>query len=135
MATGTTGAKYSNRECLFRLQTLVIDGGTEVLRNVFDQRLLGVALGVFLANEKKTIKILKQQNIITKAQYNLLYPPSGQPPTSTDFDITLIICLLRNLLSFGLNQNYTWNVPPKPTDASLEADLCRLKDFRNEVCI
>lgn len=134
MATGTTGVIYSNRECLYRLQTLIIDGGTEVIRNIFDQKLPGVSLSVFLAQEKNTIKVLKRQKIITKAQYDLLYA-SGRLPNSADFDITLIICLLRNLPSLGLNQNYTWNVPPQPADLSLEADLCRLKGFRNEVCI
>lgn len=135
MAAGTTGVIYSNRECLFRLQTLIVDGGTEVIRNLFDQRLHGAVLKVFLAKEKNTLKILKQQKIITKTQYDFLYPPSGQTPSSADFDITLIICLLRNIPSLGLNHSFLWNVPPLPADLSLEADLCRLKGFRNEVCI
>lgn len=135
MSKGATGTTHTNRECLFRLQTLVIDGGTEVARNLFDQRLPGVTLDVFLANEKKTIKILKKLKTITKAQYNLLYPPAGQLPNSADFDITLIICLLRNLPSLRLNPNYTWNDTPQSTDLSIEADVCRLKGFRNEVYI
>lgn len=135
MATGTNMATFSNRECLFRLLTLIIDGGTEVLRNIFDQRLHGMSLSAFLGLEKKRIESLKRQKAITKAQFELLYPPSGQPPTSKDFDISLIISLLTNIKSLGLNQNYIQFVSPRPTDLSREADLSRLRGFRNEVCI
>lgn len=133
MATGTTWPIYGNRECLFRLQTLIIDGGTEVIRNLFDQNLHGVPLSDVLACEENTIKILKQRRMITEAKYSLLYPPVGQPPKSKDFDITLLIWLLRNLPSLGLKHNYTWDVPPHPTDLSIEADLCRLVQLRNDV--
>lgn len=133
MATGTTITAYSDREFLFRLQTLIIDGGTEVLRNIFNQRLHNRPLNAFLASERTKVNQLRGQKIITQAQYDLLYPSSGQPATSVDFDITLIVCLLRNLPTLGLNQNYKWYVLPQPIDTSVEADLCRLKGFRNEV--
>lgn len=133
MATGTTITTYSDREFLFRLQTLIIDGGTEVLRNIFDQRLQNQPLNVVLAREKTNINRLRGQKTITQTQYDLLYPPCGHPPASSDFDISLISCLLRNLPSLKLNQNYKWNVLPKTTDISIEANLCRLKGFRNKV--
>lgn len=135
MATGTTITKYRDCEFLIRLQTLVIDGGTEVLRNLFDQRLQNQPLNVFLAREKLKVNQLLEQKRITQAQYNLLYPPNGQPPTSLNFDITLIVCLLRDLPSLGLNQKYNWNVSPKLTDTSTEANLCRLKAFLDQVSI
>lgn len=133
MATGATVTSYSDRECLFRLQTLIIDGGTEVIRNIFNQRLQSQPLNVVLASERSKVNRLRGQKAITRAQYDLLYPSGCQQPSSSDFDITLIVCLLRNLPSLGLNQKYTWDVPPLPTDTTVEADLCRLKAFRNEV--
>lgn len=133
MATGTTVTTNINREFLFRLQTLIIDGGTEVIRNMFDQRLQNKPLNVVLAQEKTIVNRLRGQKTITQAQYDLLYPSGGQIPSIADFDITLTICLLRNLPSLGLNMNYKWFVPPQPTDMSVEADLLRLRGFRNEV--
>lgn len=126
MATGPTP---DNRQFLFRLLTLIIDGGTGVLRNILDQRLQNTPLHTFLAREKTTIdrlRLYKDQNV-------QLYPPGSQNPNSADFDIPLIIKLLKNIPSLGLRQNYSWNSQPQSIDHSIEADLCRLKRYRNEV--
>lgn len=119
---------------LIRLQTLIIDGGTDLLRNIFDLKLQNSPLTVVLAAEKHTIKNLQSRKVITQTQYDQLYPKTaGQVPKSAEFDITLLVCLLRSLPSLGLNLNYTWNKPPQPADISIEADICRLKVSRNRV--
>lgn len=136
MATGTITTTYSDREFHFRLQTLIFDGGTEVIRNIFDQKLQKRPLNVVLANEQKRIKSLCKQKTITRGQYDLLLPSrGGQYPTSADLDITLLICLLTNLPYFGLNLHYPWYLPPQQTDTSFEADLLRLRNYRNEVSV
>ncbi|XP_053380366.1 uncharacterized protein LOC123559426 [Mercenaria mercenaria] len=122
-----------NRVYLFRLQTLIIDGGTAVVRNIFDQKRTNVPLNILLNNEKGTINRLRASKAITQTQFDLLYPQSGQLPTIADFDLTLVICLLRNLKCCGLNKHFAWNVIPQPGDTSLEAELCRLRMFRNEI--
>ena len=50
---------------------------------------------------------------------------SGEP-SSKDFDITLMICLLRNLIPFAIIDRL-----PPATDTSLRADLSRIKFYRN----
>ncbi|XP_060567733.1 uncharacterized protein LOC132726433 [Ruditapes philippinarum] len=140
MATAQPGTSSSaqasdNRIFLFRLQMLIIDGGLAVLRNYVDQELVAqsITLSGCLANEKTTIKLLKGRGIITQVQYDLLYPSSGTVSTS-DLDITLIICLMRNLKCFKVNKKFNWNISPAQSDTSIDADICRLKQYRNEIC-
>ncbi|XP_053390547.1 uncharacterized protein LOC123526829 [Mercenaria mercenaria] len=128
-----TAAPSTERVYLFRLLTLTVDCGTTVIRKIFDHRSSNAPLTVLLTNEKPTITRLKTQKAITNVQFDLLYPSSGQAPTSADFDLSLSICLLRNLRPCGLNRKFDWSSPPIPGDTSLEADICRLKTFRNEL--
>ena len=48
-------------------------------------------------------------------------------PSSKDFDVTLMICLLRNLIPIDIMDNRL----PLATDTSLGADLSRIKFYRN----
>ncbi|XP_060603870.1 uncharacterized protein LOC132756749 [Ruditapes philippinarum] len=140
MATASKGQATSsmtqqNRCRLLRLQMLIIDGGLRILRNILDTKLKNVSLSAFLQQERSTINKLRTRGIITQVQYDLLFPSLGIGPTTTDLDITLIICLLRNIKSFGLNKHFQWNSIPAQGDASLEADISRLKIYRNEVLL
>jgi hypothetical protein len=132
--SSSSAQAFDNRVFLFRLQMLIIDGGLTVLRNYVDQALSAqsITLSGCLANEKTAINDLKRRKIITQVQYDLLFPPSGTASTS-DLDITLIICLMRNLKCFKLNKKFNWNISPGQSDTSIEADICRLKNYRNEV--
>ena len=118
---------------LYRLLTLTIDQGNIVVRGVFDQAIGNIPFHQFLVQEKNAIKGLKRNKVITKVQYDLLFPQSGNPPTTADLDLTLAVCLLRNLPVCGLNRFFNWNGPPLSTDVSREADIRRLQIFRNEV--
>ncbi|XP_060605954.1 uncharacterized protein LOC132758354 [Ruditapes philippinarum] len=133
MATGGLTQTVENRIYLFRLQILIIDGGLLVLRNILDQSLTakGITLSVCLNHEKATITRLKSRGVITQVQYDQLFPTVGQVPTTSTMDITLMICLLRYLKIFGLNKNFDWKATPLSTDVTVEADICRLKAFRN----
>ena len=63
---------------------------------------------------------------------DLLFPPSGNPPDSKTFDITLLTVLLRNIC--GLHPPATgWNTMPPDTDNSPAANITRIKLLRNEV--
>jgi hypothetical protein len=127
--------KPDNRVHLFRLQIIIIDGGLLVLRNIIDQTLIaqGVTLSACLNNEKATITRLKSRGVITQVQYDLLFPAGGHVPTTSEMDFTLIVCLLRCLKCFGLNKNFDWVVTPISSDLTVEADICRLKAYRNQV--
>ncbi|XP_053388518.1 uncharacterized protein LOC128551643, partial [Mercenaria mercenaria] len=128
-----TAAPTDNRVYLYRLLTLNIDCGTTIVRNLIDDKCRNTALTALLAQERRTVINLRANKTITKVQIDLLYPQSGTPPTTADFDLSLATCLLRSLKQFGLNSKFTWNATPQPGDTSLEADLCRLRMYRNEL--
>lgn len=131
MTTGTTHTE--SQEFLIRLHTLIIDCGTDILREIFDLKLQNVPLNAVLAKENSTIKDLRRRKLITEKQYGQLYPKHGQVQNSAEFEISLIVCLLGNLPSLGLKMNYAWHEPPYTADISVEADIHRLKMSRNEV--
>lgn len=74
---------------------------------------------------------LRVKKIINQEQWDILYP--NDKLTDSDlFDITLCFILLRNICpSFNIPDN-GWNQSPTLSDKSLEANLVRLKLFRND---
>ncbi|XP_060596531.1 uncharacterized protein LOC132750553 [Ruditapes philippinarum] len=132
--TSSSAEASDNLDLLFRLHMLILNCGHTVLVNYIDQTLSAqsTTISTCLANEKPTINRLNGSGIITLEQYNLLYPSSGTVSTS-DLDIKIIICLIRNLKCFNLNKKFNWNILPGESDTSIEADICRLKNFRNVI--
>ncbi|XP_053391268.1 E3 ubiquitin-protein ligase DZIP3-like, partial [Mercenaria mercenaria] len=117
----------------FRLLSLIVDGGTLVLRYRFDQAIPPNDLQNTLndANRRGKLNNLFKRKVLTQSQWDLLYPATGQP-SSANFDVTLLTCLLRHIC--GLNeQSNAWSCIPPSFDVSIEADITRLRTFRNEV--
>ena len=85
----------SNR---FKLQRLIVDGGTEALRNVFKKCHPGKSIQTVLAAEQPKLFPLKGK-FINQAQWDELYPTSPNTPDIDNFDITLLSILLRNTCS------------------------------------
>ena len=113
-----------------RLARLLISGGTVLLREAFDIKCPPSNLSTTLQNPA-TKKLLKAAKL-TKPQRDCLYPSPGMYGKSTDFDITLLFRLLRTIC--GLAPPVTgWDALPASTDDSLEADLARIKYYRNSI--
>ena len=113
-----------------RLARLLISGGTASLWEVFDQLCPPSNLPTKLKNPA-TVKQLKAAKL-TKPQWDCLYPSPGVYGKSTDFDINLLFKLLRNIC--GLAPPSTgWDALPGSTDHSLQAELVRVKYYRNTV--
>ncbi|XP_060594743.1 uncharacterized protein LOC132749079 isoform X1 [Ruditapes philippinarum] len=110
-----------------RIQVLLVDGGTMVLRKIFDEK--ASPLAACLKQHQGTLAFLSKRNIINKQQYVLL---SSNAPTSASFDISLLSCLLRNICGLKGSTDPCWSTPPAPTDFSIEADLVRFRVYRNE---
>ena len=101
-----------------------------LLRKVFDVKCPPSNLPATLQNPA-TEKLLKAAKL-TKPQWDCLYPSAGTYGKSTDFDITLLFRLLRTVC--GLTPPVTgWDALPASTDYSLEADLARIKYYRNSM--
>ena len=114
-----------------RLSRLLVDKGTEALRNTLNAFHPSANLPAVL-NAKKTSLLKSKHRVINDTQWDLLFPPSGNPPDSKTFDITLLTVLLRNIC--GVTPPATgWKMMPPDIDRSLQANILRIKYFRNEV--
>ncbi len=113
-----------------KLCRLLIDKGTEAVRKVFERIHPPASWKVTLKSYSVKARIPK----LNAVQLNVLYPPSGDPSSSQDYDITLLFVLLRNIcgLSPPLSTR-SWDKEPPSYDKSEEADLARIKFYRNEI--
>ena len=119
------------KENFTRLSRLLVDKGTEALRNTLDAIHAPPNLPAVLNANRTTLLSLKPR-VINDTQWDLLFPPSGNPPDSKTFDVTLLTVLLRNLS--GLPPPGTgWNTMPPGTDPTPQANITRIKLFRNQV--
>ena len=115
-----------------KLIRLLIDGGTTVLRNIFDYYHPPTNLASDLNSNYSILNKLLRKRVLNGHQWDKLFPPGGGVPDSNTFDITLLFLLLTNIC--GLSPPLTgWHTKPSPGDNSLEANLARVKFFRNEL--
>ena len=115
-----------------KLSRLLIDGGTTVLRNIFDHYHPPANLASDLNTNYSTLSKLLRKRVLNKHQWDKLFPPGGGAPDSHTFDITLLFLLLTNIC--GLTPPLSgWHAKPSPSDSSLEANLARVKIYRNEL--
>ena len=115
-----------------KLSRLLIDGGTMVLRKIFDRYHPPANLLADLNANYHTLNNLLRRRVLHKPQWDLLFPPGVATPDSNTFDITLLFFLLTNIC--GLTPPPSgWHTKPAASDTSVEANLARIKFFRNEL--
>ena len=115
-----------------KLSRLLIDGGSTVLRKIFDRYHSPANLLADFNANYHTLNNLLKRRVLHKPQWDLLFPPGGAIPDSNTFDITLLFLLLTTIS--GLSPPPSgWNTKPPPSDASIEANLARIKFFRNNL--
>ena len=113
-----------------KLSRLLIDGGTMVLRKFFDRYHPPANLQANLNANYGTLNNLLRRRVLHQPQWDLLFPPGGATPDSNTFDITLLFLLLTNIC--GLSPPSSgWHTKPSVSDTSVEANLARIKFFRN----
>ena len=113
-----------------KLSRLLIDGGTTVLRKTFDRYHPPANLASDLNSNYSILNNLLRKRVLNGHQWDKLFPPGRGVPDSNTFDITLLFLLLTNIC--GLTPPPSgWHVKPSPGDNSLEANLARVKFFRN----
>ena len=140
MATGTSlsadeALRATEEKANFqRLTRLLIRGGLALLREVFDDIYPPAKLPAVLGDPTKRSKLqtLRRKRVLTHPEWECLYkPPSGAYGKSTDFDITLLCKLLREICN--LTPSTGWDNLPNSTDHSREADVVRIKFYRNTI--
>ncbi|KAL9971024.1 hypothetical protein ACROYT_G023501 [Oculina patagonica] len=117
-----------------RLCRLLVDVGSQALRDTFDSIHAPAGLHLVLASTPvhTLLQSLRKKNILNPIQWGTLYPTTPSAVSSASFDVTLLMVLLRNIC--GLITPITgWDSLPLPTDGSKEANIARVKCYRNTV--
>ena len=117
-----------------RLCRLQVDVGAYILRETFDKSRPTGDLHTVLSSPPvhAVLQLLRKKRIISPLQWGKLYPAIKSAVSSKNFDITLLMVLLRNIC--GLVRPATgWDTLPPATDTTLEADIVRIKCYRNTV--
>ena len=115
-----------------RLCRLLVDVGCHALRERFDQIHSPAGLYTLLSNPAvhATLDSLRKKRVLNPSQWGKLYPAIRSSVTSVNFDITLLMVLLRSIC--GLTPPATgWDNLPPATDLTVEADIARVKFYRN----
>ena len=117
-----------------RLCRLLVDVGCHALRERFDKIHSPAGLFALLSNPAvhATLDSLRKKRVLNPSQWGKLYPAIRSSVTSVNFDITLLMVLLRSIC--GLTPPATgWDNLPPATDLSVEADIARVKCYSNRM--
>ena len=116
-----------------KLSRLLIDGGTTVLRNIFDSYHPPTNLAANLHAKYPILINLWRKKVLKKCQWEKLFPFGGGHPNSKNFDITLLFLLLTNICGLSPPPSGPWHKMPPASDTSRGANLARIKFYRNEL--
>ena len=136
MATAAAPSFHSTKETTnyARLCRLLVGVSANILRETFDKRRPPGNLDTVLSRPSihRLLKSLRIKKVLNPSQWDKLYPAIKSSVSSRNFDITLLMVLLRNIC--GLAPPVTgWDTLPLATDTTLEADFARIKCYRNTV--
>ncbi|KAL9965345.1 hypothetical protein ACROYT_G029134 [Oculina patagonica] len=117
-----------------RLCRLLVDVGSQVLRETFDRVRPPGSLHTVLADPAVHAKLqsLRKKRVLSTPQWRKLYPVIKSSVSSRDFDPTLLVILLRNICSL-VPPATGWDNLPLVTDTTLEADIARIKFYRDTI--
>ncbi|XP_060593860.1 uncharacterized protein LOC132748300 [Ruditapes philippinarum] len=127
MSDSTESSAY-----FYRIISLVVDVGTETLRDIFYWKVpkLNVATLFATPEVQSEFKRLKGKKALTEVQYAKV---TNKPDPDT-YDISLLTTLLTNQKICRISKPKDgWGKVPDPSDISLGADLLRLREIRNEI--
>ena len=117
-----------------RLCRLLVEVGSLVLREFFDKVCPPANLHTVLAHppNQAKLKTLKKKRVLNISQWYRLYPAIRSSVSSRFLDSSLLLLLLRNIFGLTLPASRWNNLPPR-SDTSAEADITRIKFFRDKV--
>lgn len=126
--TQTDDEKITKREINYlRVVHLVASLAVATVRHVFDTEFFPGKLTYIIRKNTNKLRKLRQKKRINNTQFDLL--TKDDRLTSEKLNLQLMICLLRNI---GPKFEITDELPA-PTRGTVEANLSRIKYYRNEV--
>ena len=119
-----------------RLCRLLVDVGCTVLRDTFDSIHPPVNLHVVLSSDKVLLILnsLRKRGILNDFLWGKLFPVVSSTVSSADFDVVLLMVLLRD--TCGLHapvSTGSWYVLPPDSDNTSEANIVRINYYRISV--
>ena len=137
MASAASALSASTQETTnyARLCRLVVDVGCQALRDTFDRIHPPAGLPGVLASQKPTLQTLRSKRILNASQWDTLYPTVHPTSVSSaNFDITLLVLLLRNICHLSPpTSTGSWDKLPLVSDGTMEANIVRVKCYRNMI--
>ena len=137
MASGTVAFATTQENTNYgRLCRLLVDVGCTVLRDTFDSIHPPANLHGVLSSPTvlPTLQSLQRRRILNTLQWGKLFPAVASAVSSANFDVTLLMVLLRNIC--GLSppvSTGSWDKLPPDSDSGPEANIVRIKWYRNNV--
>ncbi|XP_067029401.1 NLR family CARD domain-containing protein 3-like isoform X2 [Acropora muricata] len=137
MASGPVAFASSQENTNYaRLCRLLVDVGCTVLRDTLDSIHPPANLHGVLSSPSvfSTLQSLRKKRVLNPLQWGKLFPAVASTVSSANFDVTLLMVLLRSIC--GLSPPVStgnWDKLPPDSDSSTEANIVRIKWYRNEV--
>ena len=119
-----------------RLCRLLVDVGCTVLCDTLDSKHPHTNLHGVLSSPSvlSTLHSLRNRHFLSSLQWKKLFPAVASNVSSANFDVSLLMILLRNIC--GLSPPVStgnWDKLPPDSDNSTDANIVRIKCYRNEV--
>ncbi|CAC5394995.1 DHX57 [Mytilus coruscus] len=115
-----------SQQNFLRIVGVVYGPGSNAVRCYFDRCFPPDVLNTQLSITLRTkIEALKQKNVLSDAQWNILFPAKGSA-SSVLFDVTLMTLLLRHF-------HFKKKKHPVDQDPKPKSDLARIKYYRNVI--
>ena len=117
-----------------RLCRLLVDVGTQALRDTFDRIHPQAGLHEVLKRPPvhPTLRSLRKKRILNPTQWGKLYPTISSSLSSANFDFTLVVLLLKNTCDLSPPTS-GWESLPPAEDTSIQANIARVLCYRNDV--
>ena len=81
-----------------------------------------------------TLQCLRKMRVLNATQWGMLYPTIPSFVSLSNFDITLLMLLLKNICGLSpLVSTRGWDILPPASDNSIEANIARINYYRNNV--
>ncbi|XP_044171686.1 E3 ubiquitin-protein ligase DZIP3-like [Acropora millepora] len=119
-----------------RLCRLLVDVGCTVLCDTFNSIHPPANLHGVLSSPSVFSKLqsLRKKRILNPLQWGKLFPAVASTVSSGNFDVTLLMVLLRNICGLSPpGSTGSWDKLPPDSDNSTEANIVRIKCYRNDV--
>ncbi|CAG2184774.1 ANK [Mytilus edulis] len=111
-----------------KLSLLLINISRSAIKYIFDQEFCPDTLQKEITKNYSKLKYLKKNKTITATQWDTLFLPKGFTLQSSNFDITLMTCLLRNLAAIDVVDHQVPQV-----DFSIGTAISTIKFYRNKI--